>query len=76
METLLATAIEMEYVSPYIDDVRTFVEDRRDYINEAPPASDDEPPPPYCIQQVGTIEADFETTWGTLEEEDPPSSDL
>ena len=27
--------------------------------------------PPYCIQEVGSIEASFETQWGTLEDENP-----
>ena len=71
IETLLSTETVLGERTEYINNIRTFVEERREYINAAPDPEYGEPTPPYCIQEVGSIEASFETTWGTLEEENP-----
>ncbi len=73
IEALLSTETVLGERTEYIDNIRVFVEERRTYINDAPDPEYGEPTPPYCIQEVGSIEASFETTWDTLAEEDPTS---
>ena len=71
MESLLSSETVMSERTSYIDEIRYFVEERRSYMNVAPMPEHGPNIPPYCIQEVGSIEASFETQWGTLEDENP-----
>ncbi len=74
-DELLAEIDRMEFLlsdEPYMEDhisemnaLRDYVEQRRSYIERALPAQPTERGNPYCIQATGSIEASFETNWGT-----------
>ena len=78
-DELLAEIDRMEFIlsdEPYMEDhiaefdtLREYVEQRRSYIERALPVEPSQRGNPYCIQPTGSIEASFETTWGTNDAE-------
>ena len=78
-DELLAEIDRMEMLlsnEPYMDDrmeemntLRDYVSQRRSYVESALPAQPTERGNPYCIQPTGSIEASFETVWGTNDAE-------
>ncbi|MDF1564436.1 MAG: CotH kinase family protein [Deltaproteobacteria bacterium] len=58
-----------------VDRVRYFIRSRRDALQNAlarpPPVTDDLLRDPWCVDQIGTVQATFATTWGNLAEQDP-----
>ncbi len=78
MEELIRPYVVAEEIDQFdqgLDLVREFVTERR---GELEPVLSGSPEPwdrplrdPWCIDPIGTVEATFSTTWGTLQEEDP-----
>lgn len=71
IESMLSSEVDLDEHRNDMNGVRTFVRERRENIEESLDPAAEELTPPYCIQEVGSIDATFETTWGTLDEEDP-----
>ena len=71
IEELLSTEPYMESHLAEISSIREYVSSHREYIERSLPAQASERPNPYCIQEVGEIQASFETTWGTNNSENP-----
>ena len=65
MEALLGEEIDLSGVSEEIEGVRDYVRQRRDNVRDALPAEPDEFGEPFCMENVGVVEASFETAWGT-----------
>ncbi len=74
MEALLATEIDpSEPSGPRlkttlahdIEEVREYVRQRRDNVRAALPVTPGDFDNPYCMREVGSIEASFETSWNT-----------
>jgi hypothetical protein len=57
----------MDQVEDGIDNVRDYVDQRRDSIQAALPVRAEELTPPYCLQTIGSIDATFSTDWGSTE---------
>ena len=66
MEDLLATEIDIDdEMADGIEDVRDYINGRREGLERAFPASPGYLYDPYCLAEVGSLETDFETTWGS-----------
>ena len=65
MESLLADEPYMQDHLAEIESLRTYVSQRRSEIENALPAQPFERGNPYCIQPTGSLEASFETEWGS-----------
>lgn len=67
MVALLGTEIDLEPHLRGIEEVRSFVQRRRalllDRLDKSPPGLEERP---YCLAEKGSIEATFETEWGTI----------
>jgi hypothetical protein len=79
MENLLSSDLTVEEQEE-IELIRTYVRNRKSIIEASLPVELEEITPPYCLQEVGSIETSFEATWGSLErnvlEEGTTSSSL
>ena len=71
IEELLSAEPYMEPHLGEISSIRDYISVHREYIENSLPAEPTERPNPYCIQEVGEIQASFETTWGTNNNENP-----
>ena len=69
MELLLSDEPYMEDRIEEMNTLRDYVSQRRSYVERALPAQPTERGNPYCIQPTGSIEASFETVWGTNDAE-------
>jgi spore coat protein H len=61
--------------SEALEEVRTAVESQREAVESeleaGPPVWTEELRDPLCLDTIGTVDVDFETTWGTLGAADP-----
>ncbi len=65
MEALLATEIDTSEIAAPIDDIRDYVNGRRENVRDAIPVTPEDFDYPFCMQEHGSIEASFETYWET-----------
>ena len=67
MEDLLATEIDIDDVEDGIDNVRDYVDARRESVADAWPPESTTNNETYCLDEIGTISASFSTDWGSTE---------
>jgi hypothetical protein len=67
MEALLETELGNDDLSQAIDDLRIFVYLQRAALEDALPAKADDLGPAGCLVARGSVNATFETTWGSSE---------
>lgn len=70
MEALLASEVDISNRLESIDGIRYYISARRAHLEARLPMAPMELMPTYCIQEVGTLSADFETTWDSMESSD------
>ncbi len=78
MELLLAPHVDAAQAAPWrlaVQDVRDFVSTRAGALNtvldQGPPPFNEPLREPPCLNPIGSVDAHFETTWGTLGAPDP-----
>lgn len=68
VDRMVALLGERDEVSAQaIEDVRRFIDRRPDVLRNSEPVAVD-PQPPFCMIEQGTIGANFETTWGSIDD--------
>ena len=70
MEALLSSEVDISERLESIDGIRYYISARRAHLEGQLPMEPMELLPTYCIQEVGTLSAEFETTWDTMESRD------
>ena len=70
MEAMLAGEIDTSVLEDALDGVRTYVKGRKAQLQSSVPATAEPLRDPFCLREVGTLDAEFETTWGSNESDE------
>ncbi|MBM74890.1 MAG: hypothetical protein CMK59_05780 [Proteobacteria bacterium] len=70
IKTLLSSQMNTSVLEDSIEGIRYYVDNRRAHIEDLMPFISQEIEAPFCLVKTGSIEAEFETSWGTLNEPD------